>query len=126
MEKSLTWTPLTTAETKTNLLDVHKKVSEWFGLGPEAKRHSARKTPRVLPDTAFALSYRVADAETVTGISRTTLYELIAAGKLPDVKIAGCRLIPSDALKRLVTAGDGAAGDSSVVLRQKSRVVGRQ
>jgi len=36
------------------------------------------------------------------GLSRSTAHELVRAGKLPDVKILGRRIIPIDAAERLL------------------------
>jgi excisionase family DNA binding protein len=48
------------------------------------------------------LAYRVGDACAVLGIGRTSLYELIAAGKLRAVCIAGRTLIPVESARALV------------------------
>jgi excisionase family DNA binding protein len=53
--------------------------------------------------TQFAL---YAQAQAVSGLSRSTLYELIKNGRLRAVKVAGRRLIPRDALEALLL-GDG-------------------
>lgn len=58
------------------------------------------KTPPPPFDTAIA--YRVPDAATVSGLSRATLFKLIAEGKLHSVFVAGRRLIPSEALRALI------------------------
>ena len=47
-------------------------------------------------------AYCVNDASIVSGLSRSTLYELVAAQKLRTVKIGGRRLIPRDALEALL------------------------
>jgi excisionase family DNA binding protein len=52
--------------------------------------------------TFIPIAYGIADAVKASGLSRTTLYELIASGTLPSRKVAGRRLIPADALKRLI------------------------
>jgi excisionase family DNA binding protein len=45
--------------------------------------------------------YRVNEAAHFLGVSRSTVYELIADGTLPDLKIGGRRILPADALKKL-------------------------
>lgn len=40
------------------------------------------------------------------GVGRSTTYELIAAGRLPDVKIGGRRLIPVDAAEQLLARSE--------------------
>ena len=50
------------------------------------------------------LAYSVADAATVSGIGRTTLYALMASGQLPSKKIGKRRLIPADGLRKLLEA----------------------
>ena len=50
-------------------------------------------TPRAYTVRGFCQAYAV---------SRSTLYNLINDGKLPDVRIAGRRVIPADAAERLL------------------------
>jgi excisionase family DNA binding protein len=45
-------------------------------------------------------AYRVADFCTASGISRSTFYELVAAGKLRAVKCGGRTLIPAEEARR--------------------------
>ena len=52
------------------------------------------------PDEKRAL--RVKEASAIYGLSRSTLYVLMAAGKLRAVKVGGRRLIPRDALEALL------------------------
>ena len=53
--------------------------------------------------TCGRLAYRVPDACTALGIGRTSLYELVKAGKLRLVKIAGRTLVPRSELDRLLS-----------------------
>ena len=53
-------------------------------------------------------AYRVPDACTALGISRTSLYELVKRGELTLIKIAGRTLVPRSELERL-TRVDRAA-----------------
>jgi excisionase family DNA binding protein len=48
------------------------------------------------------LLYRVQEAAELTSLSRTKLYERIAAGDIESVKCGGTRLIPHDALEDFV------------------------
>lgn len=48
------------------------------------------------------LMYRVPEAVELTGISRSTLYELMAADAIESVKVGKTRLIPHDALEAFV------------------------
>ncbi|GAO37859.1 hypothetical protein SCH01S_01_00220 [Sphingomonas changbaiensis NBRC 104936] len=48
------------------------------------------------------ISVRVAMAVKLTGIGRSTLYELIASGRIETVKIGRSTFIPYRCLKRLV------------------------
>lgn len=48
------------------------------------------------------LAYRVSDAALVSGLSRSTLFELIADGRLASIKVCGRRLIPAYALRELL------------------------
>jgi excisionase family DNA binding protein len=57
---------------------------------------------RELPAPLPPITYRVDDAVAVSGLSRATLYKLIAGGQLSSVRVAGRRLIPADALRDLL------------------------
>jgi excisionase family DNA binding protein len=48
------------------------------------------------------LALRINDAAAVVGVSRSTLYKLIGAKKLPTLKVAGRRLILVSALQALL------------------------
>ena len=48
---------------------------------------------------------RIADAAAIYGLSRSTLYVLIARGSLRSIKIGGRRLIPRDAIEALIAGG---------------------
>ena len=61
--------------------------------------HSPRGPP-LPPDVALA--YQINDAVKVSGLSRSSLYELLAAGQLRSIKVAGRRLIPAEALRELL------------------------
>jgi excisionase family DNA binding protein len=56
--------------------------------------------------TENKITLRLNEAQAVSGLSRSTLYELIKSGRLRAVKVAGRRLIPRDALEALLL-GDG-------------------
>lgn len=45
------------------------------------------------------LLLRPCEAGEAIGVSRSKAYELIAAGKIPSVKVGGCVRVPVDALK---------------------------
>lgn len=47
-------------------------------------------------------AYRVQDFCKAFGVSRSTVYNLINDGKLPDIRVAGRRLIPADAAENLL------------------------
>ena len=47
------------------------------------------------------LAYSLAESEAVSGLSRSTLYRLIDAGKLRTVQRGRRRLVPSSELERL-------------------------
>ena len=48
------------------------------------------------------LAYEINEAARVSGLSRTTLYELMKAGRLKTVLVAGRRLVPAENLKALL------------------------
>jgi excisionase family DNA binding protein len=72
--------------------------------GDSIKRTPARwPRPPPLPSD-IALAYGVNDAAKVSGLSRSSIYNLIGEGRLRSVLVAGRRLIPADALRDLVGA----------------------
>lgn len=56
------------------------------------------KTTQPLPK----LAYSIKEAVEVSSISRGTIYNHIAAGRLPTRKIGGRTLIPADALRAFI------------------------
>jgi excisionase family DNA binding protein len=69
-------------------------------VADSAKRTANESSPP-LP-SGIALAYRVNDAAKVSGLSRSTIYNLIAEKKLRSTMVAGRRLIPADALRQLL------------------------
>jgi excisionase family DNA binding protein len=55
-------------------------------------------------DAADRLTYSVAEAARVLGISRSYCYELVQGGQLPSLRLGRRRLIPRAALERFVEA----------------------
>lgn len=51
------------------------------------------------------LAYRIDEAAEQANVSRSTLYRLIATGKLRTIKIGRCRLIPTASLQKLMGTG---------------------
>ena len=49
------------------------------------------------------LAYRVPDAIRISGLGRTKLYELAAAGRLRLIRVGSRTLIPAEDLKALVS-----------------------
>ena len=45
---------------------------------------------------------RVEDVAELLGISRSSVYNLINSNQLPSIRIAGCRRIPTDQLRKWV------------------------
>lgn len=52
-------------------------------------------------------AYRIKDFCAAYGVSRTTVYKLIAEGTLKTVRIGGRRLVPVDAAEALLSTGGG-------------------
>lgn len=55
----------------------------------------------ISPQLPCRLAYSLAESEALSGLSRSTLYRLIDAGKLRTVKRGQRRLVPSAELERL-------------------------
>jgi hypothetical protein len=78
---------------------------------------------RAAYDTSDPDAYQVQAATRKLGISRTTLSQLMAAGKLRSVKIAGRRVIPASELKRLVAEGAHAGPRRVEVSKGEGRLL---
>ena len=57
------------------------------------------------------LSYTISEAVATTGISRSSLYELINNGDLKSIKVAGRRLIRAEDLQAMLENAGRAAND---------------
>jgi excisionase family DNA binding protein len=57
----------------------------------------------IRPDERLAL--RINDAVLVSGLSRSTLYKLVTAGRLSAIKVGGRRLILREDLQALLSSG---------------------
>lgn len=55
------------------------------------------------------MAYRVQDAVRVSGVSKSTIYELAATGELTLTKVGGRTLVPRAELQRLIEAGQRRA-----------------
>ncbi len=55
------------------------------------------------------LAYSLAESEALSGLSRSSLYRLIAAEKLKTVQLGRRRLVPRDELERLCRPQEHAA-----------------
>lgn len=64
---------------------------------------------------ATKLLYRIPDVMAETGLGRSTIYELIADGRLESVKVGRSRLVPGDALEAFVAGlrQEGAHDDAA-------------
>jgi len=51
-----------------------------------------------------AIAHTIADAVKISGIGRTTLYELIGAGKIDARKVGNRTLIPADSLRSYIAS----------------------
>jgi hypothetical protein len=74
---------------------------------PRSQPHRGKRQPRgpPLPPTV-AIAYSVADAVKVSGLSRSSIYNLIGEGKLRSALVAGRRLIPAAALCELLQGAE--------------------
>ena len=70
-------------------------------IPPEQTSPHERKL-RGPPAVDAVLTYRISDAVAVSGISRSSIYNAIKAGRLRSVLVCGRRLIPADALRGLL------------------------
>lgn len=61
--------------------------------------------PTEQPSPFEVIAFRIPDAVRASGLSRSTLYALAAAGKLNLSRIGGRTLVPRVELERLIAAG---------------------
>ena len=67
----------------------------------------------MVQDNAFRLLLRVDEAARVLGVSRATLYRLVAAGRLRAVRVGRATRIPARELERFVRELEGGDGHES-------------
>ena len=60
-------------------------------------------------DNGFKLAYTVAEACQATGLGRSTIFELLAAGRLKRKKIGSKTIIPRSSLEALIQEAPDAA-----------------
>ncbi len=53
------------------------------------------------------IALRPTEAAAALGVSRSKLYQLMAEGVVPSVYIGGVRVVPVEALRKLVERGHG-------------------
>jgi excisionase family DNA binding protein len=81
-------------------IEVHKPAPH-SKLGRDAATSgTAAERDEYFPDK---LAFTIAEATAVSGIGRTTLYELMRCGDLPARKLGRKTLIPAQALKDLLS-----------------------
>lgn len=71
----------------------------------KAIKRNSRRRPADPASLAHAETMRILDAVDFSGLSRTSLYRLMNAKKLPSVMVAGRRLIPRAGLVTLLNGG---------------------
>ena len=72
----------------------------------EARASTLTPTPRpetMVPDQSGKLAYTIKEAAAAVGLSRSKLYVLMGSGELPSIQIGKRRLIPADALQKLIS-----------------------
>ena len=65
-------------------------------------RHDRRAADTIDRLGLSPLAYRIPDACAVLGLGRTSIYELIAEGKLRAIKVAGRRLVTAESARALI------------------------
>ena len=77
---------------------------------PSTSEHQhARSAPPIEP-----ITMRIRDASRYTGISRSTLYLLIAKGQIEVVKLGSSTLVVTESLKQLIAKRRHSAIDPTV------------
>lgn len=54
------------------------------------------------------LAYSVQELAVMTGLGTTTIYQLIAAGRLRTVKVGRRRIVPADSIRDLIDGAEAA------------------
>lgn len=107
---------LTSATVETaSLLNVGDAVDRRRSIDPSrfaaasAGAGNSTREPDEAPlrglNPAQVRALRVNDAAALYGLSRSTLYKLMATGVLKSVRVGGRRLIPRDAMEKLIAGG---------------------
>jgi excisionase family DNA binding protein len=65
------------------------------------------KSSQILTPFDTRIALRIDDASSASGLGRSSIYDLIARGKLAPTKIGGRRLILRESLENLLRAGEG-------------------
>lgn len=73
-------------------------------MSTTSRRSPADRDRALIPqgEDLEPISVRIATAVKLTGIGRSTLYELIGSGEIETVKVGRSTLIPYRSLKRLI------------------------
>jgi excisionase family DNA binding protein len=75
---------------------LHEKL---YATGPLSRRTTTGGSEWRVDVVSERLAYRVAEAAAMVGISRSKMYELIAAGTMPTIRIGTAVRVPADALR---------------------------
>jgi predicted DNA-binding transcriptional regulator AlpA len=89
---------LKSADQNRAMCDAYGLVS--FHLAQGRRRYFMSKQKTF--GSSDKLAYRVNEASDASGLSRSSLYKLMASGDLESIKVAGRRLIPGNALRALL------------------------
>ena len=82
-----------------------------FEPDPDPGRQ-ASTAPDAREVIADSVTVTIAQAQVITGLSRTTLYEAVRRGQLRKLKACGRTLIPLSDLRELVGLGGPSVGDT--------------
>lgn len=77
-------------------------------LSVEAPSQQLRSAPPIEP-----ISMRIPDACRYTGISRSTLYVLIAQGQVEIIKLGSSTLVITDSLRKLIAGRRRRSADAA-------------
>ena len=73
-----------------------------------SKRHQT-ELDMSIPSRNHRLGYRIKELCQASGVGRTTIYKLIADGRLKVVRIGGCTIITADSAENLFRGQEGVA-----------------
>ena len=72
------------------------------------------------PETTDKMLYTPIEAAQALGVSRSTIYVLMASGDIPSVRIGACRRVPVEGLRHYISRLTGRASKNASTSQRRS------